>query len=42
MPITRTFLGLQRPALAAVAGYLVNRFDKQTTLDLRDLVVVVH
>ena len=41
MPITRIFLGLQQPALAATADYLFNRFGKQTPLDLRDLVVVV-
>ncbi len=41
MPMTRAFLGLQQPALAATADYLVDRFSAQTALDLRDLIVVV-
>lgn len=41
MPISRRFLGLDRPALAAAADYLVTRFGQGTLLDLRDLVVVL-
>ncbi len=41
MPITRQFLGLERPALVAVVDYLVGRFGTPTTLDLGGLVVVL-
>ena len=41
MSITRTFLGLERPALPAAAEYLLHRFGTPAAVDLRDVVVVL-
>ena len=41
MTLTRTFLGLEVPALAAAADCLINRFSQSSAADLRDLIVVV-
>jgi len=41
MPISRLFLGLDRPALAVAADYLFAHFCGNTVLDLRHLIVVV-
>lgn len=41
MAITREFLGFDRPALAAAAEYLIDRFGRSSLADLRHVIVVV-
>ena len=41
MPITREFLGFDRPALATAAEYLIDRFGRSSLADLRHVIVVV-
>lgn len=41
MGITREFLGFDRPALATVAEYLIDRFGRSSLADLRHVIVVV-
>lgn len=41
MPIQRTFLGLERPALVAAADYLLDRYAQGDSADLSQVVVVL-
>ena len=41
MPITREFLGFDRPALATAADFLIDRFGRSSLADLRYVIVVV-
>ncbi|MHB8897241.1 MAG: PD-(D/E)XK nuclease family protein [Thermoguttaceae bacterium] len=41
MPIKRVFLGWNRPALAAAADYLVDRYRRPTAVDLSRVIVAV-